>query len=396
MFHFICKALIHHRAIDSKTTHVRFLQTIPCLNSISNTSTTTDPKSLTVSYLVNSCGLSSETALSASKMVAIESTERPDKVLELLRTFGFTKTHIIRLISKHPPLILVNPEKILRPKIEFFESLGITGPDLPKILCSNKQILLSSLKNQIIPTFDFLRGFVKTNENLICALKQSTRVVRCNIQKVMEPNILTLRAHGVPERNIARLIVLQPQSLMLRIDLFKEVASSIREMGFEPMSRSFILAIRSMSMISKTKWEKKKKLFLDCGWSEDEFFLAFKVQPLCMLCSEKKIRELMEFFVNKVGLKPSDAAKCPNLFLTSLERRLIPRCSVLQVLISKGLIKKDVNIVWVLNSTKEKFENKFVKPYKEDAPEVIKAYQSKIGFQGFNVHWKIGTKKKEA
>lgn len=121
------------------------------------------------------------------------------------------------------------------------------------------------------------------------------------------------------------------------------------------------------------------------GWSEHDFRSAFVKQPMFMWCSEKKITAFMDFFVNKLGLKPSDVAKCPNLFLTSFVKRIIPRCSVVQVLISKGLkVKKNFDVVWILNLDKKTFETKFLIPFKDDAPEVIKAYQEGMGLQGFN------------
>ncbi|GLT54713.1 hypothetical protein SLA2020_278910 [Shorea laevis] len=155
-------------------------------------------------------------------------------------------------------------------------------------------------------------------------------------------------------------------------------------MGFEPMRQSFILAVRCMSIISKVRWEKKKEVLTSFGWSEDEFLSAFRVQPMLMICSEKKIRYVMDFLMNKAGLKPSDIARCPNLFLVSVERRMIPRCAVLQVLMSKAMVTKKLDLVWLLNSNKQYFEKKFVTPFMEDAPEVIKAYQGKMVFQGFS------------
>ncbi|KAJ0053062.1 hypothetical protein Pint_02953 [Pistacia integerrima] len=229
--------------------------------------------------------------------------------------------------------------------MQYFESVGIRGPFLPKFLCSDKRILMSSLKNHIIPTFDFLKGFVETNENLISALKQSTRVISNNVQKPMGSNMNTLRAHGVPEPLIVRLIMLQPQSLLLRPDMFENVVNAIKEMGFEPTRMSFILGVRSMSILGKAKWESKKQTLMSYGWSESDFLLAFKRQPILMLCSVKKIRILMDFFVKNMGLKSSDIVRCPNLLMFSLERRIIPRVSVLKVVMSKKLSKKDIDVV---------------------------------------------------
>ncbi|KAM3713345.1 hypothetical protein ACB094_01G247800 [Castanea mollissima] len=354
---------------------------MPFLSSVSNS---TEKQSLTVSYLMNSCGLSLEKATSASKAVNIKCTDKPDLLLNLLNTYGFTKSDIASLISKHPPLILAHPEKTIRPKIDYFASLGLRGPDLPRIICSNKFILLSSLKKQIIPTINFLRGVIHTNENLIYALKQSSNVIRCNIKKVLVPNISTLRAHGVPEKHVAGLLMMQPKSLMLRIDLFKEVVCAIKEMSFDPMRRSFILAVRSMSLISKVNWERKKEVLRSFGWSENDFLTAFRVQPMLMICSEKKIRDVLDFLTTKGGLMSLDVARCPNLFLVSVEKRMIPRCAVLQVLMSKGLVSKDIDLVWQLNHRKEDFEKKFLTPFMEEVPAVIEAYQGKIGFQGFS------------
>ena len=381
MFHFTCKTLMQNRVFNSKTSYVRFIQTMPFLSSVSNS---TEKQSLTVSYLMNSCGLSLEKATSASKVVNIKYTDKPDLLLNLLNTYGFTKADIASLISKHPPLILAHPEKTIRPKIDYFASLGLRGPDLPRIICSNKFILLSSLKKQIIPTINFLRGIIHTNENLIYALKQSSLVIRCNIKKVLVPNISTLRAHGVPEKHVAGLLMMQPKSLLLRIDLFKEVVCAIKEMGFDPKRRSFILGVRSMSLISKVNWEKKKEVLRSFGWSENDFLTAFRVQPMLMICSEKKIRNVLDFLTTKGGLMSLDVARCPNLFLISIEKRMIPRCAVLQVLMSKGLVSKDIDLVWQLNNRKEDFEKKFLTPFMEEVPAVIEAYQGKIGFQGFS------------
>lgn len=115
------------------------------------------------------------------------------------------------------------------------------------------------------------------------------------------------------------------------------------------------------------------------GWSQDEIFMAFRMQPMLMICSEKKIKKVMDFLVNKAGLNPSDVARCPNLLLTSLERRIIPRCTLLQILAAKGMFKKDLDVVWALNSTKARFEKRYVSQYEDCVPEVIKAYQDEVG-----------------
>ncbi|XP_059669072.1 uncharacterized protein LOC132314196 [Cornus florida] len=233
MFHFIFDTLIHHRINHNTHRVVRFFET----QSIANTSNFTEKQAVTISYLTKSCGLSLESAISASKKLKIKSTEKPDSVLELLRSHGFTENHISRLISCWPGLILADPERTVRPKIDYFASLGLVGPDLPRVLCSCN-VLNSSLENQIKPTCDFLKQYLRTNENLIYAIKRCSRVVLYKVEKIMVPNIYTLRAHGVPESLIGRLIMLQVGTLLLRVDVFKEAADAVKEMGFDPKTVS--------------------------------------------------------------------------------------------------------------------------------------------------------------
>lgn len=380
MIRVVSKLLQNYEILYPKSCYLGHVQMQKLLYS---TSEDKHQQSLTASYLINSCGLSPEKAISASKYVNIGSVEKPNSVLEFLRAHGFTKSHISRLISQHPFLILANPEKTLKPKIEFFESIGFGEADLCRIIRARSKILLHSLENRIIPNVDLLRKYVVTNHNLIRALKVYPDVVVCNVQKKLMPNISTLCAHGVPEVNIGRLIMLHPISLVYGVDQFKEVVNEVHKMGFSPLSRSYILAVRSMITLSRSGWRRKKELLMNYGWSETEFQNAFIVQASFMRTSEKKIMELMNFYTNKVGLKPSDVARCPNLFLVSLKKRIIPRCSVIDVLMTKGLIKeKIINLTTVLSMSKKLFDEKFVNQVK--FPEVVTAYQQEIGFQGFS------------
>ncbi|XP_059669998.1 transcription termination factor MTERF2, chloroplastic-like [Cornus florida] len=245
-------------------------------------------------------------------------------------------------------------------------------------------MLDSSLENRIKPTLNFLKQYVRTNENLIYALKRSIHADLCNVQKVMVPNINTLLAHDVPESHIGKLIMSQPSALMSSVDVFEEATDAVQQMGFDPKKTTYLWGIHSMLMNAKLSWEKKKEAYMSFGWSESTFNSAFKLEPMCMLSSQKNIRELMDFLVNKAELRASEIAKHPKLFRYSLERRLIPRCTVLQILMSKGLIGKDVEVAWVLNCNTQNFETRFLTKYKKVAHEVIKACKGEIGFQGFN------------
>jgi mTERF domain-containing protein len=160
------------------------------------------------------------------------------------------------------------------------------------------------------------------------------------------------------------------------------------KLGFDPNKLRFVIAIRSMAM-SKTLWEQKVKAYRSCGLSEDEIYSAFKRNPLFMATSEKKLKKSMSFFVNKLKMKPSLISKKPILILYSLEKRIIPRCSVLQLLMSKRLIKEYTCIYHVFVMSENKFMEKFVSKYQNEVPDVVRAHQGKIEFEGFPMDLKM-------
>ena len=84
----------------------------------------------TVSYLVNSCGLSPESAIAASHKVKFQSVEKSHSVLALLRDYELSETQISNAIKKHPQILVVDANKTLKPKLEFLYSIGIQKPEL--------------------------------------------------------------------------------------------------------------------------------------------------------------------------------------------------------------------------------------------------------------------------
>jgi mTERF domain-containing protein len=309
-------------------------------------------------------------------------------VVEFFRAHGFRNEQISTLTMKLPPLYLFNMHKNFKPKLDFFKSLGLSDPEIAKLLSTQPSILKRSLEKTIIPCVQELRRILGSDENVLKAIKAECRVIEANVEKVLKPNMSMLISHGVPQSLALKLFFLGPRSLLMSTFRFSEIISEVMKLGFDPNKLRFVIAIRSMAM-SKTLWEQKMKAYRSCGFSEDEIYSAFKRNPLFMATSEKKLKKSMSFFVNKLKMKPSLISKNPILLRLSLEKRIIPRCSVLQLLMSKGLIKADTSIVHACKITEKEFVNKFVCKYQNEVPDVVRAHQGKIEFQGFPIDLKM-------
>jgi mTERF domain-containing protein len=57
---------------------------------------------------------------------------------------------------------------------------------------------------------------------------------------------------------------------------------------------------------------------------------------------------------------------------------LIPRGLIIQVLLSKGLVKKDIKMYLLFECPERKFLVKYVMPHKEEASELLKLYKEKM------------------
>ncbi|XP_010904965.1 transcription termination factor MTERF8, chloroplastic isoform X2 [Elaeis guineensis] len=370
------RSLIRWHPLRSIPSLLRFLHH-PILKSPKEPATAT----ATVSYLINSCGLSLSAALSAAKKVQFKSTANPDAVLALLKDHGFTKPQIANLVSKHPSLLAFRPQKTIKPKLDFFVGIGYSGADLGKLISADPNLLLASLEKKLVRNFDLLKTLLGSSEAVVSAVAGTSRLLRYDLNAMMLPNMETLRDHGVPGPKVIQLAATYPRVLMKKRDRFTETVELLKGMGMKPKSTMFILAINAMLGLTPATWERKLAVYRSLGWSEKETLLAFMKHPFCMLASDQNIRKSMEFFVNKLNWEPTFLAARPKLLSFSLEKRIIPRCSVLGVLLSKGLVRSKFG-VHTLMITEKDFLAKYVIKYGKQIPEVLEAYQGKLEFVG--------------
>ncbi|XP_038978825.1 uncharacterized protein LOC120109149 [Phoenix dactylifera] len=301
-----------------------------------------DSPSLTVHFLEKSCGLSSEAALSVATRIQLKTTKNSHSVLALLKHFGFSKPDIARLISRRPRLLLASPDKTLKPKLEFYRDIGLSGADLAKLLSGIPGLLLWSLEKRLLPNFHLLKPLLHTNENVISAARNSPRLLISDLPKLLLPKIESLKNYGVPPAVIFTLLTTHPKSLIEKADHFEETFAAIKDMGISPSSSMFAHAFGVLSKLPKTTVNRRLENYLSLGWSQEQVFWAFAKHPYCMSASDDKVRKNMEFFAEKLRWGPDYVSANPVLLSLSFEKRIAPRCLVLAILASKGLVKRGV------------------------------------------------------
>ncbi|TYH86256.1 hypothetical protein ES332_D01G029200v1 [Gossypium tomentosum] len=333
--------------------------------------------SFTVSYLINKCGFSPESASRTSNYVHFETPEKPDSLIIFLENHGFSKTQIKNLIKRQPKLLYSDTEKTLLPKLEFLYSIGFSRPELAKLLSDYPTLLRASLEKRIIPSFNLLRNLFQSDDKAIKSIKRFAGILVSDFEKNLLPNMNILRGIGVPESNILLQLHRKPRTLMFNPVRLEEIVEEVKRMGIDTSRKKFLDVVFAMKSMTKSTLEKKIDVYKRWGWSDQEIHEAFRRYPLCMTVSEDKIMAIMDFLVNKMGYSSTLVAKQSSVLSRSLEKRIVPRALFAQELSSKGLVN-DFKLSVLFDTSEKTFNKMFGDYFVKKAPELLKLYKENV------------------
>ncbi|XVF82922.1 hypothetical protein PTKIN_Ptkin16aG0090200 [Pterospermum kingtungense] len=261
-------------------------------------------------------------------------------------------------------------------------------PILKSTICQNSNSFkveefrgLSFLDNHIIPNFNYFKDLTGCDDNdVIVAYKRYPGVFQNNFPSFITPNLSLLREYGVLESNILSKLVDHPRVFAASHEKFKRTLEEVKKLGFNPLRQNFLSALKALVQMSKSTWDGKVNVFkerdnlrMEWGWSDEEIALAFWKLPFCMMLSKCKITAAVSFYVSTLGCKPSYIANRQVLLGLSLNKRLIPRWSLFQVLLSRGLIEKEISVRELFESREKDFLESFVTPYED--PQLLELYK---------------------
>ncbi|XP_064944107.1 uncharacterized protein LOC103969102 [Musa acuminata AAA Group] len=326
-----------------------------------------------VEYLVNSCGFSPSEAAKFSKPLArLRSTENPDAVVNFMRSQGFDGAGIRKVISRNPSHLCVNVEKNLAPKFQFLRDLGLSESDIADAILKNDFILRLDVHRSLIPKLEMWESLLGSRELVLKHLKKTRWFFSSSVEKTLHPNLKFLRDEcGIPEERVSVVLRSHPQLISRKPESLRALVARADELGMPRQSRMFVRTLDALFMVSKERFEAKVELMRSFGWSESEFSSVVRKVPTFLCISLDMMRRKMEFFINVVGYTPSFIASQPTILLYSLQKRVIPRFHVTEMLKSKGLWTGQCKFLWILIMSDTKFMEKFVLPHKENVPELL-------------------------
>ncbi|XP_050388291.1 uncharacterized protein LOC126805541 [Argentina anserina] len=162
-------------------------------------------------------------------------------------------------------------------------------------------------------------------------------------------------------------------------NLSKNVSPNIGFLRELSMPQSYIAYLAMHVLDRKATWKRCQEAYKRWGWSDNHIVSAFRRDPRCMILSEKKLMATMDFLVNKMGLESQAVAELPDILSYSLEKRIIPRFSVVRVLLSKGLIEEEnLSFSYVAKTAEKYFLSAYLTKYLDEVPQLSNVYQGKV------------------
>ncbi|TYH70207.1 hypothetical protein ES332_D05G104400v1 [Gossypium tomentosum] len=322
-------------------------------------------------FLVEKHSFSPELAVkTASSLTYVNDPRKCDTIISFLKESGFSKSHIEAVVKRKPNLLYSSLEKTIKPKFKIFQDLGFSTHDVADIVASDPWILTRSVDDRIAPSISNLKTVLGSNDDVVKLLKTSAWFLKFDLQKTMMPNIEFLRNCGICSSQIVSYVFSFPRFFLLKPESIKQFVERADALGFDRKSNMFLAAIRMLSSMSEENRELKLKLFRKLGFSEDDIMSTFRRTPQVFAVSERKIKQVTDFLLNRTNVGISFIISHPMVLICSLERRLKPRLLVIETLESKNSLRRKVSMTTIYKMPDKKFREKYVVPYLKELEEV--------------------------
>ncbi|CAL9200021.1 transcription termination factor MTERF15, mitochondrial-like [Musa acuminata AAA Group] len=289
-----------------------------------------------------------------------------------MRSQGLGGAAIRKVISSEPNYLCYNVETNIAPKFQFLRDSGLSESDIVDVILKNVVILLLDVHRSLVPKLEMWESLLGSRELVLKHLKKTRWFFFSSVEKKLHPNLKFLRDEcGIPEERVYVVLRSHPQLISQKPESLRALVARADELGMPRQSRMFVRTLDALHNVSRERFEAKVELMRSFGWSESEFSSAVRKAPTFLCISLDMLRRKVEFFINVVGYTPSFIASQPSILLYSLQKRVIPRFRVLEMLNTKGLWTRQGTCLSYVKLSNAKFREKIVLPYKEKVPELL-------------------------
>ncbi|EEE51825.1 hypothetical protein OsJ_33303 [Oryza sativa Japonica Group] len=308
-------------------------------------------------YLVATCGLTGAQALKASKKLShLRSPAKPDAVLAVLSGVGLSRADLAAVVAADPMLLCARAPNVARRLHSLRDRVGLSDADVARFLLAGRPNGLPKMRH---------RPEARGNNGILMS----------DLDKVVKPNIALLQECGLSVCEIAKLSTLKWTVLSLSPERVKASVLCVEKLVVPRSSDRFKHVLKSACWISEDMLAMKMEFLRSTlGCSEDKLRAAVCISPHIFYLSDKNLCRKIDFLISEVGLEREFIVERPWVLGYSLEKRMVPRHSVMKILRTMGLMKDAVDFSSSLVYSEKKFVARYIDPYKQAAPTLADSY----------------------
>uniref|UniRef100_A0A0D9XQ61 Uncharacterized protein n=1 Tax=Leersia perrieri TaxID=77586 RepID=A0A0D9XQ61_9ORYZ len=332
-------------------------------------------------YLVGNCGLIGDQARNASAKIShLKSTTNPDAVLAVLSGVGLSRADLAAVVAADPQLLFVKADNIASRISSLRDRAGLSDSQIARFLLAGGAMAVHRC-DDVAQRLEFWIPFCGSFEMFLKMVESNCHNFTADIEKVIKPNIALLQECGLTVRDIANMSVNsgrvltsdpeQVKAFVQRADMlgvprtssrFKymvSVSGSVRE-GNATARMNLLSSMLNCSMdgirhmvckapcilrLPEVKLRRRVELLRSTlGCSIGIICEMLCKMPIILGFSENNLWRKLEFLITKVHLEPEYILSKPVLLTYSLEKRLVLRHYIVQVLVAKGLINHEATL----------------------------------------------------
>ncbi|KAF8045058.1 hypothetical protein N665_5678s0004 [Sinapis alba] len=248
--------------------------------------------------------------------------------------------------------------------------MGVPQRFLFSLLVSESQPVCGKEKFEVSVKKVVEMGFDPTTSKFVQAL----HVFYEMSEKTIEDKVNVYEKLGFTVEEVWEMFNKWPYSLKFSEKKITQTYKTLERCGLKDAEVVSVMKKRPECMrASEEKITNCVETFLGIGFSGDEFVSMVKCFPTCVGLSAETVRKKIEFLVGEMEWSLKDVVVIPPVLGYSLEKRMVPRCNVIRVLVEKGVMRRDgiPPMSSVLACSDKVFLNRFVMKHGKLVPELM-------------------------
>ncbi|XP_022133358.1 uncharacterized protein LOC111005954 [Momordica charantia] len=301
---------------------------------------------------------------------------------DVFRRWGCTDNDIAKIFARGPSLLRSDLNQ-LQNKLHLLKGLGITSPDLVKIINCRPRFLKCRINNNFHERIAFFLKIFESKEVLIKAIVRNPSLLTYDFHNRIKPVISLYEEMGLSKKDLILMLISRP-SLIPRSSFNDEKLKYIQKTGLSKGDKMYKYVVTIMG-ISRLETIRQKVANLEkFGFTDDEIFALLGRSPLILTLSVDKVQRNMTFILCTLKLPAKVILSYPFLFYFNLDAILKPRVLLSGKMEEMGLHLqiKGHAMLRALRMTEKRFLKTFVNSQPKDvADELMEFYQSAKGIK---------------